>query len=82
VVAGSNPVVPTKQSSLCILQGLFLLHKFIYECLEGRLPITDNSEEMIIQICERIEKAIDVIDTILTTAKKKLRSLLRNLERK
>ena len=51
----------------------------VSEWLEGRLLIADNSDEMIIQIRERIEEAIDVIDTIPAAAKRRLSSLLRDL---
>ena len=48
------------------------------EWLEGRLLVADNSDEMIVQIRDRIEEAIDVIDTLPAAAKRKLRSLLRD----
>lgn len=52
------------------------------EWMEGRLAIADDSDEMISKICERIEEAIDVIDNIPAAAKRRLRSLLRDLEGK
>jgi hypothetical protein len=51
----------------------------VSEWLEGRLVVADNSDETIIQIRDRIEEAIDIIDTIPAAAKRKLRSLLRDL---
>jgi len=47
--------------------------------LDGRLAIADNCDEMISQISVRIEEAIDVIETIPAAAKRRLRSLLRDL---
>jgi len=52
------------------------------EWMEGRLAIADDSDEMISKICERIEEAIEVIDNIPAAAKRRLRSLLRDLEGK
>jgi len=52
------------------------------EWMEGRLAIADDSDEMISKIRERIEEAIDVIDNIPAAAKRRLRSLLRDLEGK
>jgi len=52
------------------------------EWMEGRLAIADSNDEMISKICERIEEAIDVIDIIPAAAKRRLRSLLRDLEGK
>jgi hypothetical protein len=49
------------------------------EWMEGRLAIADDSDEMISKICERIEEAIEVIDNIPAAAKRRLRSLLRDL---
>jgi endogenous inhibitor of DNA gyrase (YacG/DUF329 family) len=51
----------------------------VSEWIDGRLAIADLSEEMFIQIQERIEEAIDLIDTIPAAAKRRLRSLLRDL---
>jgi hypothetical protein len=53
----------------------------VSEWLEGRLLVADNSEEKMIQIRDRIEEVIDIIDTIPAAAKRRLRSLLRDLER-
>ena len=52
----------------------------VSEWLEGRLAVADNSDEMIVQIRDRIEEVIDIIDTIPAAAKRRLRSLLRDLE--
>jgi hypothetical protein len=49
------------------------------EWMEGRLAIADDSDEMISKIRERIEEAIDVIDNMPVAAKRRLRSLLRDL---
>jgi hypothetical protein len=51
------------------------------EWLEGRLLIADNSDEIIIQIREIIEEAIDNIDHLPAAAKRKLNSLLRSLDK-
>ena len=54
----------------------------VSEWIEGRLAIADFSDEMIIQIQERIEEAIDLIDTTPASAKRRLISLLRDLDGK
>jgi hypothetical protein len=52
------------------------------EWLEGRLAVADNSDEMILQIRDRIVEAIDNIDYLPASAKRKLNRLLRDLEGK
>ena len=51
----------------------------VSEWLEGRLAIADQSDEIIIQIRDRIEETVEIIDTMPATAKRRLRSLLRDL---
>ena len=70
-----NLAIPTKKP-LHIAGAFYYIN---YEWLEGRLAIADDSDEMISQIRFRIEEAIDVIDNIPAAAKRRLRSLLRDL---
>lgn len=50
------------------------------EWLEGRLLVADNSDEMIIDIRDKIGAIIEIMDTMPRSAKRKLNSLLRDLE--
>lgn len=52
----------------------------VSEWLEGRLAIADRSQELIIHIRGRIEEAIDRIDTLPASTKRKLKILLRDME--